>query len=154
MRNQPAPTDTAAQRAQVPERLLTFHLDSCGYAVRAAAVHGVAECGRIRTVPGAPPGVLGLVEWRGNLLTVLDLPRLLGHVTSVGPACLLRLGPPLQGTALFLPAVLRMIAASPGRLADAQPGDGLDTIELEGRRVLVIDPARLAREGPRERPPR
>ena len=143
MRGQSGAADCDSLRG----RLLLFDLDSCPYALRAAAVNGLAECGPVREVPGAPPAVLGLVEWRGHLLTVLDLPQLLGHATPNGPACLIRLGPPLQGTSLFLPVTVRMatlasLTVPPTRAAE--PGVA-ETVEHEGRLIRLIDPSTLVR---------
>jgi len=125
-------------RDSLRDRLLLFDLDACRYALRASAVYGLAECGPLREVPGTPQSILGLVEWRGHLLTVLDLPELLGHATPRGPACLIRLAPPLQGTALLLPVHVRMATAT------SEPGSG-ETIEHEGRSARLIDPPTLVR---------
>ncbi len=122
------------------DRLLLFELGPCHYALRASAVNGLAECGPLRQVPGAPPSVMGLVEWRGHPLTVLDLPRLLGHTAPHGPACIIRLAPPLQGTSLFLPAHVRMATVE----CPSQ------TVEHEGRRLRLIDPSSLVRQAEQE----
>ena len=139
----------ASDRDSLRGRVLMFDLESCRYALRAAAVNGLAECGPLREVPGAPPAVMGLVEWRGHLLTVLDLPQLLGHATPNGPACLIRLAPPLQGTSLFLPVNVRMATlaslAVPPTPA-AEPG----TVEHEGRLIRLIDPSTLVRRTEKE----
>ncbi len=143
MRKQSAPSDHDSLR----DRLLLFDLDSCHYALRAAAVNGLAECGPVREVPGAPPALMGLVEWRGHLLTVLDLPQLLGHATPTGPACLIRLAPPLQGTSLFLPVTVRMATQASVTVrptAAAEPA-AAETVEHEGRLIRLIDPSSLVR---------
>ena len=41
-------------------------------------VAGVDDPGEMRIVPGAPPSVVGLTEWRGRVVTVLDLAILTG----------------------------------------------------------------------------
>ena len=75
-------------------------------------VGGLANCGPLRRVPGTPAAVLGLTEWRGTLLTVLDLPRMLGAPASAAEPCLVRLAPPLRGVAFYLPAVVRVLRDS------------------------------------------
>ncbi len=142
----------ASNRDSLRGRLLMFDLDSCHYALRAAAVNGLAECGPVREVPGAPRALLGLVEWRGHLLTVLDLPQLLGHATPNGPACLIRLAPPLQGTSLFLPVNVRMatlasLAVPPTPAAES---GAAETVEHEGRLIRLIDPSTLVRRTEKE----
>ena len=133
-------------------QVLLFDLGPGHYALRAAAVNGLAECGPVRQVPGAPRTVLGLVEWRGHPLTVLDLPRLLGHSAPGGPACLIRLAPPLQGTSLFLPVHVRMATLGcstrpPTRAAE--PG-AAETVEHEGRLIRLVDPSTLVRRAEEE----
>jgi hypothetical protein len=134
------------QQARLQDRLLLFDLEQSHYALRAAAVHGLAECGPVRRVPGAPPSVLGLVEWRGHPLIVLDLPVLLGHGTPTGPPSLIRLASPLQGTALLLPVHARMAS---GPTLEAAAGR-VETIEHEGRTIRLVDPAALVRRAERE----
>jgi len=151
LRSQSGASDRDSLQSQ-QDRLLLFDLDRCHYAVRAAAVSGLAECGPVREVPGAPRAVLGLVEWRGHLLTVLDLPHLLGHATSSGPAYVIRLAPPLQGTSLFLPVNVRMSTLAPlpvRRAQSAEPG-AAETVEHEGRQIRLIDPSTLLRRAERE----
>ena len=104
------------------------------------------SAGRTRRLLGAllGEGVDQLAaQWRGHLLTVLDLPQLLGHATPNGPACLVRLAPPLQGTSLFLPVNVRMATlASP--TPAAEPG-AAETVEHESRLIRLIDPSTLVR---------
>ena len=123
----------ASDRDSLRGRLLMFDLDSCHYAIRAAAVTGVAECGPVREVPGAPRSMLGLAEWRGHLLTVLDLPRLLGHATPSGPACLIRLAPPLQGTSLFLPVNVRLASLA------VRPTPAAETAAAERTEIHLME---------------
>ena len=136
-----------SRQPRLQDRLLLFDLEQAHYALRAAAVHGLAECGPVRRVPGAPPSVLGLVEWRGHPLIVLDLPALLGHGTPSGPPCLIRLAPPLQGTALFLPVHARMAS---GPALEAAEAGGKVLIEHEGHAIHLVDPAALVKRAERE----
>ncbi len=147
MRSQSEASDRDSWQPRLRDRLLLFDLDRDRYAVRAAAVSGLAECGPVREVPGAPRAVLGLVEWRGHLLTVLDLPHLLGHAGSNGPAHLIRLAPPLQGISLFLPVNVRMSPLAPvpvPAMQSAEPG-AADTVRHEGQLIRLIDPSILVR---------
>jgi hypothetical protein len=105
--------DADPQRpAAAEERILVFELDHEAYALRVSTVSGLAACGAIRRVPRAPASVLGLTEWRGDLLVVLDLPRLLRRPGGDEPGCLVRLAPPWQQSALLLPLGVRMASAA------------------------------------------
>lgn len=119
------------------DTLLYFELDGEGYGFPVADVAGVISCGNLRAVPGASASVLGLTEWRGAVLTVLDLPRLLGRETPEAPACLVRLGPPLAQTAFFLPATVQLIEVA----LDGNAGNTLH----ESKPVRRIDPVDLVR---------
>jgi hypothetical protein len=144
--------------ADVPaERILVFELAGQPYALPVSAVSGVAPCGPIRPVPRAPAAVLGLSEWRGNVLIVFDLPRLLRCGVRDDPGCLVRLAPPLQQTALYLPTGVRMASGSLPTDAAAGPSEpGLSgqtdaepivatSTSADGRAVRWIVPANLLR---------
>ena len=120
-----ATTTGAAGPVEGPlaERAILFELAGRSYGLRIGSIEGLGEADSIRSVAGAPPFVLGLCEWRGRLLTVVDLPALLGSVPAetepggrpVEP-CLVRLAPPLDRTALYVPADVRLgwTTAEPG----------------------------------------
>jgi hypothetical protein len=97
-------------------------------------VSGVVEAADVRPVPLAPFGVLGLSEWRGRLLTVVDLAVVLGEAPGEGPASLVRLAAPLQHTALLVRGALRLVAAD---------DDGRDKPCIAGCKHERLDPARL-----------
>jgi chemotaxis signal transduction protein len=99
------------------ERALIFELGDRCYALRLATVDGLSEPGPVRRVHDAPHGVLGLAEWRGRLVTVLDLGALLGAGPIDGPASLVGLASPLAHAALHVPAAIRI-----GRVTGS--GDG------------------------------
>jgi len=134
--------------APAPRRALLFALGGRDYAIRVAAVGGVAEAGPIREVPGAPSAVVGLAEWRGNVLTVLDLAHLLGHSPGDAQPCLVRLAPPLHQGALFLTAYLS-VAEIVGDFDAERPAseahEFMEPFEHEGSVVRLIDPVRLFR---------
>ena len=86
------------------ERLLVVRLASGRYTLPLAAVSDLADCSRLRQVPGAPDCVLGLSAWRGGVVTVLDLERLLGAEYDPGARCLVHLAAPLDHLAFAVPA--------------------------------------------------
>lgn len=134
-----------------PRRVLLFALGGRDYAIRVSAVGGVAECGPIRRVPGAPSAVVGLAEWRGNVLTVLDLAHLLDHPPGDAQPSLVRLVPPLQQAALLLTAHLS--AAEVVADLDAPDAEGpapvsgefLTRFAHDGGEIRLIDPVRMLR---------
>ena len=104
---EPTPPATA-------ERRLVFSLATGSYGLRLDAISGVAELSAWRAVPGAPRGVLGLAEWGGRPLTVLDLPGLLRERPGKGDPSLVRLAAPFDHIALYVPASLHVEEAAPG----------------------------------------
>jgi len=131
------------------QRGLLFALGGKYFALDVSSVAGLAACSAMRTVPGAPRAVLGLVEWRGTVLTALDLPNVLGHEVGNAPACLVRLARPMQRVALLLPVGLQMIEISATR---ESPNDdellrqiGLGWFEHAGSPVCRIDPQPVIR---------
>ena len=134
--------------ASTPRRVLLFALGSQRYALPATKVAGLGACGRTRAIPGAPPAVLGLVEWRGHLLTALDVPRLLSQEPGSGRPCLVRLARPMHRVALYIPASLQMCEvtaecrATPNATQEIHDG----SFEHEGQLVTQIDPQQLIQQ--------
>jgi purine-binding chemotaxis protein CheW len=64
------------------------HLGRERYAVPIGNVREVADVGEVAPVPGAPAGVLGVRNLRGQVLPVIDLAAVLG-VAAEGPRRLL-----------------------------------------------------------------
>ena len=120
---------------RVPGAALGFELAGRGYALDLTHVAGVAECGPVRPVPGAPSAVVGLVEWRGRILTLVDLPRLLQRPRAVGPPSVIRLAPPFEQIALLLRAPLQVIGIAPEHEAgaDRERLDPAALVRLAGR---------------------
>jgi chemotaxis signal transduction protein len=64
--------------ADAPWRQLLFEVGDHLFAVEAVEVRRVIEPGEVTPVPGAVPGVLGLMNLRGRLVIAGDLATLLG----------------------------------------------------------------------------
>jgi hypothetical protein len=111
----PAPERSAAPEpaARSPEKALTILLTGRRFALGLEQVWGVGPPRDVRFVPGAPDTVAGLTEWRGSILTVLDLPRILGVGRAGDRPWLVRLAPPFEHVALACPA-LPAIASGEG----------------------------------------
>lgn len=64
-------------------QLLLFDLAGRVYACEVAPVREIVPFKRATRLPGAPPYVLGLINLRGSIVTVLDLGRRLGVTETV-----------------------------------------------------------------------
>lgn len=74
--------NTAAQTQQVQDdavlRWVTFRLDREKYGVNVMQVQEVLRITEIAPVPGAPSYVLGIINLRGNVVTVVDTRKRFG----------------------------------------------------------------------------
>ncbi len=59
-------------------QLVTFHLHDETYGIDVMQVQEVLRVGEIAPVPGAPDFVLGIINLRGNVVTVIDTRRRFG----------------------------------------------------------------------------
>ena len=55
---------------------LLFDLDADRYAIAAIAIAEVLARGPVKAVPAAPAWIAGLIDYRGALVPVIDVPRL------------------------------------------------------------------------------
>src|SRR6202035_1058721 len=78
-----APCRTRTGRTPMPV-YVQLTVASEAYAMPVGNVLEVADLGRVRGVPGAPPEVLGVRNRRGQILPVVDLALLLG-IARTGP---------------------------------------------------------------------
>jgi purine-binding chemotaxis protein CheW len=81
-----------AKQTQQGEEILSFQLGDGRYGISASFVREVQVLRSHTPLPGTPPFVLGLVNLRGRLLSVLDIRPLLS----------LPLGPPRAGAVLLI----------------------------------------------------
>lgn len=72
--------DNAAQKIvdNPMVRWVTFHLDNEKYGINVMQVQEVLRVTEIAPVPGAPDYVLGIINLRGNVVTVVDTRRRFG----------------------------------------------------------------------------
>src|SRR5688572_231981 len=72
--------ETEEKKPAEQERILYlgFYLGKEVYALPLRKLREVARLVRIRTVPGTPPSVAGLVNLRGKIICVLDVKTILG----------------------------------------------------------------------------
>lgn len=111
------PADLVAPAAPAAEAVL-LRVGASRYAVAMADVAEVATVPAVTRVPGAPPWLLGVANWRGRMLPVLDLRPLLGAAVV-----------PLPSSARVVVVGRGDLAA--GLVAEAVPGvygGGLDDL--------------------------
>ncbi|HTU00720.1 MAG TPA: chemotaxis protein CheW [Candidatus Sulfotelmatobacter sp.] len=131
-------------------RLVVFRLADEWFALPIAEVREIQPLSEITRVPNAPPQILGIVNVRGHILTLLTLESLLGIPRAVPPthAMILDLGvpDPYVGVAIHGAAEVRRVPAADVEPSPAGPGGpgGLDgVLEIEGRVVGLLRLGRL-----------
>jgi len=109
--------------AEPPElqRWMCFQLDGRGYAVNVLQLREVLPEVRVEPVPGAPPEVQGVLNLRGEILTLLDLLGWLGHAPSPrsGPVLIVEQGG--QSLALRVDAIGALLKRMPDDLLAPEP---------------------------------
>lgn len=130
------------------EEVLTFRLGESGYSLPIWSVREVYPLKSYTPLPVMPPFVVGLVNLRGRLLTVLDIRPLLGlQRTPVRPdSFLLRVGTDDLEVGLLIDSVVEV------RRSDALTAPALSTLAGQGlpwvrgvdqRLTLLLDPVLL-----------
>ena len=85
---------------------LTFRMARRRYALSLRSTAGVQDLGKVRRIPGAPPHWLGVADWGGSVVNVIDLPDLLEDTSIESVKSVVRLREPHAGIAVFVPAHL------------------------------------------------
>jgi len=75
-------TNTAKNTDDPMLQWVTFRLEGETYGINVMQVQEVLRYTEIAPVPGAPPYVLGIINLRGNVVTVIDTRHRFGLVTS------------------------------------------------------------------------
>ena len=121
---------------------LTVVVGGKTYGIPVAQVREVIRLGVITRVPGAPRSVVGIVNVRGAVVTVLDLSRLLTRerAVTVGSIVLVEHGSRLVGLAVQTVRDVRA-AHGAGEIASSEPTEGevvepLDAAALCARYLL------------------
>ena len=140
-------------RSNLAKNLVGFVVEGARYAVEVTAVREIVNPQEVRLLANAQPGVLGLADHRGEVVTLLDLRRLFGLPPN--PATLrakwvvLHVGARVVG--LVVDAVTEVFGFAPDArrevpsLGDASRGVSAVYVH-EGGLVFVLDVARLVAE--------
>jgi purine-binding chemotaxis protein CheW len=143
--------DTLSAPSLGPQYII-FAVGDLECTVPAEAVQGVERLTEVAPVPNTAPWLLGVVQFRGAILSVVDLRAFLGLPPTdlTQRSRMIVVGAPAMTMGLMVDAVLEMrpnnadsrVAAS-GGLPDWIAPYAAGTIELGGRHVILIDLQRL-----------
>ena len=144
----------AAELAEEPEaslaeqlRLVLFRLADEWFALPIAQVREIQPLAEVTRVPNAPAQILGIVNLRGHVLTLLTLESLLGLPAALPHthALILDLGVPdlYVGVATQGGTEVRRVAASEIESSPGGPGGLEGVLEVDGRVVGLLRLGRL-----------
>ena len=135
--------ELATRREQVEERadtiaVLAFRLDGERYALPLADLAGVLSLERLTPVPGSPTELLGVINHKGNICSVLDLARLLGlPARETGAAYVLLLRRPGREVGLAVGTVEGVLRVERGiSLGEESASPYLETLTADRLRIL------------------
>lgn len=115
--------------------------------IEARAVREVLGAREARPLAAAPEAVLGVLEWRGRAIALVDVGRLLGSSCAAPPrAPRVAVVECSRGTfAIGADAVREVQAVERERVGPSRPeGIGRVEIELWGIPMVLLDPERVA----------
>jgi purine-binding chemotaxis protein CheW len=126
-------------------RLVLFRVGDLVCAAQATAVREILPRQRPTRIPGAPSAVQGLINVRGELVTLVDGGRLLGRDATgrTGVVVLLRWGD--LGVAVTVDEVLDLVSVAAGALAPREELAGIDPAVVRAvgrhgdRSFIVLD---------------
>ena len=97
---------------------LGFYLGKEVYGLPLRELREVARLGRIRTVPGTPPSVAGLVNLRGKIICVLDVKTILGlpYPASSAPRFLIVLEGAAEPLGLVVDSISDIYSIEPSQI--------------------------------------
>ena len=138
--------ELAARREEVADRaetiaVLAFHLGGERYGLPLTDLAGVLPLERLTPVPGSPAELLGVINYKGNICSVLDLARLLGLAAHEGAkAFVLLLRRPGREVGLAVGPVEGVLRVERGAgLGDESAGPYLETLTPDRLRLLSAD---------------
>jgi purine-binding chemotaxis protein CheW len=142
----------AAGAALSGPQYVVFAVAGIECCVPAAAVQGLERMGEVTAVPNTAAWVLGVVQQRGSIVSVVDLGAFLGLPATIPSARSRLLVMAHRGMSIgfVVDAVLEMRADSSGMQSagDAAPPEWLapyaaDVLALGERRIVLVDVQRL-----------
>ncbi len=127
-------------------RLLLFQAGGRTFAVPAEDVREVVPFRRPTRLPGAPPHVLGIVNLRGTVVTVIDLARRLGLADiPTENRCIVLMNRGNRPVGLMVDGVRDVIVADEGMIEQSREGGGslselaTGIVRLDDEMILLLD---------------
>jgi purine-binding chemotaxis protein CheW len=137
---------------QIGVEMLSFSLAREQFAVPSRYVFAVFPLAELVPLPGATPPVVGLTRWRGDVLTILDLRRLIANVHGAldDLSRVIVIGDTYPQFGILADVVRDMIMidlAALHRVPDERRGDTRMLLGITQDAIHVIDaPALMARQ--------
>jgi len=117
-------TSKAVTEAEATEQWLTLCIDNDTYGIDVSLVQEVLNVPYITPVPGAPDYVIGIINLRGNVITVLDARKRFGlpakQFTQDSQIIILRAGGQILG--ILVDSVSEVIELQVDRIDPASDG--------------------------------
>jgi len=123
---------------------LLFTLGEDLYGLEIEAIQELIEDPVLHRVPGAKGVLVGALNFRGQILGVVDLPALLGYADLQRDNRLVVLTREHRALAFSVSAIERIVKLDPETLALQQPADHSDQavrgrVELNDRAIRLLD---------------
>lgn len=117
-------------------RLLVFRVAELTCAAEVTSVREIVTAAPATRVPGAPHAVDGIVNVRGNLITLVDARRCLGLAEADGHRSIVLLAVGRKSVGFAVDEVVDLISVSPRDLAEGEELPGIDSrlVRAVGRR--------------------
>ncbi len=127
---------------------LLGRIGSSTVALPADRIEAVLQIDAVVKVPGAPPGVRGLVSIRSRVLVLIDSAAIAGEQNGEAARYMAIISVDSHSYALTLDAIEDVIALPSLQQAPMAMHDGWQRIAVQiadyrGETVLIVDPARL-----------
>lgn len=123
---------------------LIFTLGDDLYGLEIEAIQELIEDPVLHRVPGAEGVLVGALNFRGQILGVVDLPALLGYTGHQRDNRLVVLTREHRALALSVSTIERIVKLDPETIAQQQPADRSDQavrgrVELDDRIIRLLD---------------
>ena len=120
-----------------------FALDGQSFGLPLDQVREIAAVQRVLPVPFAPPHILGLINLRGQVVTLLDMAAILGRPFSqeaAGSGMALVLSSPRENLALRVPAPVRIGESHPVTVAATAAVGAADDGDAAAHHLVGMGP--------------